>query len=71
MELELPNFSLNLDFGKFENGTPNKRIKKMSEEKLDKSVEDQKRIMNTIQTGEHKLHYVPWQTWLEQSEIWQ
>jgi len=43
MESDLPNFSLNLDFRNFENETPNKRVKKMSEEELDTSVEDQKR----------------------------
>ena len=47
MELELPNFSLNLGFGNFNNETPNKRVKKMSEEELDKSV-----------AGQHNLHYV-------------
>ena len=33
MELEWPNFSLNLDFGNFETETPNKGVKKMSEER--------------------------------------
>ena len=50
---ELPNFSLNLDYGNFENETPNKRVKKVSEEELDKSVEDQKyqyKQANTICT---------------------
>ena len=47
MELELPNFSLNLGFGNFDNETPNKRVKKMSEEELDKSV-----------AGQHNLHHV-------------
>ena len=56
MESELTNFSLNLDFGNFENETPNKRVKKMSEEDLDKSVEDQKSI-NTIQ---YIAHYMLW-----------
>ena len=41
----------------------------MSEEKLDKSVEDHEKSINTIQAGQHKLNYVPWQTWLEQSEF--
>ena len=47
MELELPRFSLNLDFGNFENETRNKRVKKMLEEELDKSV-----------AGQHNVHYV-------------
>jgi len=29
LEFELPNFSLNLDFGNFENETADKRVKKM------------------------------------------
>ena len=66
MESELPNFSLNLDFGNFENETPNKRVKKMSEEELDKSVEDQKSI-NTSRSTQFALR--TWQTWLEQSEF--
>ena len=66
MESELPNFSLNLDFGNFENETPNKRVKKMSEEDLDKSVEDQKSI-NTSRSTQFALR--TWQTWLEQSEF--
>ena len=47
MELQLPNFSLNLDFGNLENETPNIRVKKMSEEELDKSV-----------AGQNNVHYV-------------
>ena len=66
MESELPNFSLNLDFGHFENETPNKRVKKKSEEDLDKSVEDQKSI-NTSRSTQFALR--TWQTWLEQSEF--
>ena len=54
MESELPNFSLNLDFGNFENETPKKRVKKMSEEDLDKSVEDQKSI-NTSRSTQFAL----------------
>ena len=54
MESELPTFSLNLDFGNFENETPNKRVKKMSEEDLDKSVEDQKSI-NTSRSTQFAL----------------
>ena len=65
-ESELPNFSLDLDFGNFENETPNKRVKKMSEEELDKSVEDQKSI-NTSRSTQFALR--TWQTWLEQSEF--
>jgi len=42
MEPEFPDFSPNLDFENSENETPNKRVKTMSDEKLDKSVEDQK-----------------------------
>ena len=38
MELEIPNFSLNLEFGNFENETQSKRVKNMSEEELDKSL---------------------------------
>ena len=60
MELELPNFSLNLDFGNLENETPNKRVKKMSEEELHTSVEDQESI-NTSRATQFavNLHYVP------------
>jgi len=61
MESELPNFSLNLDFGNFKDETPNKRVKKMSEEELDKSVEDQKSI-NTSRSTQFALH--TWQTYL-------
>ena len=64
MESELPNFSLNLDFGNFENETANKRVKKMSEEDLDKSVEDQESI-NTSRSTQLRT----WQTWLEQREF--
>ena len=66
MESELPNFSLNLDFGNFENKTSNKRVKKMSEEDLDKSVEDQRSI-NTSRSTQFALR--TWQTWVEQSEF--
>ena len=66
MESELLNFSLNLDFIYFENETPNKRVKKMSEEDLDKSVEDQKSI-NTSRSTQFTLR--TWQTGLEQSEF--
>ena len=66
MESELPNFSLNLDFGNFENETANKRVKKMSEEDLDKSVEDQESI-NTSRSTQFALR--TWQTWLEQREF--
>jgi len=59
MESELPNFSLNLDFGNFENETPNKRVKKMSEEELDESVEDQKSINSSRST---QLALRTWQT---------
>ncbi len=45
MESEFPSFSL----------TPNK-VKDMSEEELDKSVEDQK---VSIQAGQHNLNFVP------------
>ena len=55
-----------MDFGNFENETPNKRVKKMSEEELDKSVEDQKSI-NTSRSTQFALR--TWQTWLEQSEF--
>ena len=58
--------SLNLDFGNFENETPNKPVKKMSEEELDKSVEDQKSI-NTSRSTQFALRTR--QTWLEQSEF--
>ena len=54
MESELPNFSLNLNFENFENETPNKRVKKMSEEDLDRSVEDQKSI-NTSRSTQFAL----------------
>ena len=64
MESELPNFSLNLDFGNFENETANKRVKKLLEEELDKSVEDQKSINTSTST---KCALRTWQTWLEQS----
>ena len=50
MESELPNYSLSLDFGNFENETPNKRVRKMSEEELDKSVEDHKSINSSRST---------------------
>ena len=66
MESELPNFSLNLDFGNFENETANKRVKKMSEEDLDISVEDQESI-NTSRSTQFALR--TWQTWLEQREF--
>ena len=66
MESELPNFSLNLDFVNFENETPNKRVKKLLEEELDKSVEDQKSI-NTSRSTQFALRTR--QTWLEQSEF--
>ena len=67
MEWELrANFSLNLDFGNFENETANKCVKKMSEEELDKSVENQKSI-NTSRSTQFALR--TWQTWLEQSSF--
>ena len=66
MESELPNFSLNFDFENFKNETPNKQVKKMSEEELDKSVEDQKSI-STSRSTQFALR--TWQTWLEQSEF--
>ena len=61
IEFQLPNFSLNLDFGNFENETPNKRVKTMSEEELHTSVEDQKSI-NTSRSTQFALR--TWQTWL-------
>ena len=64
MESELQNFSLN--FGNFENETPNERVKKMSEEELDKSVEDQK---VSIQAGQLNLHYVPGKHGLNRSSL--
>ena len=66
MELELPNFSLNFDFGNFENETPNKRVKKMPEEELHTSVEDQKSI-NASRSTQFALR--TWRAWLEQSEF--
>ena len=57
MESELSNFSLNLDFGNFDNETPNKRVKKMSEEELDESGSVKTRKVS-IQAGQHSLHYV-------------
>ena len=63
---QLPNFSLNLDFGNFENEITRKRVKKMSEEELDKNVEYQKSI-NTSRSTQFALR--TWQTWLEQSEF--
>ena len=66
MESELPNFSPNLDFGNFENATPNKRVKKMSKEELDKSVEDHNSI-NTRRSTQSALRTS--QTWLGQSEL--
>ena len=66
MESEFLNFSLNLDYGNFENETSNKRVKKMWEEELDKSVEDQKSI-NTNRSTQFALR--TWQTWLEQSQF--
>ena len=66
MELELPNFSLNLDFGNFENETPNKPVAKIPEEELDKSVEDQKSI-NTSRLTQFALRTC--HTWFEQSEF--
>ena len=54
MESEFPNFSLNLDFENFENEAPNKRVKKMSQEELDKNVEDQKSI-NTSRSTQFAL----------------
>ena len=59
MESELPNYSLNLDFGNFENETPNKRLKKMSEKELDKIVQDQK-SMNSSRSTQFTLR--TWQT---------
>ena len=38
LEPHFPNFSLNLDFQDFENETPNKRIIKMTDEELEKSI---------------------------------
>jgi len=40
MEPDFPNFSLNLDSQDSENETPNKRIKKMTDEELEKSIDD-------------------------------
>ena len=60
MKSEFPNFSLNLHFENFENETPNKRVKKMSEEELDKSVEDQKSV-NTSRSTQFALR--TWQAW--------
>ena len=56
MESELPNFSLNLDFGNFENETPKKNELKTCQktEDLDKSVEDQKSI-NTSRSTQFAL----------------
>ena len=59
-------FSLNFDFGNFENETPNERVKKMSEEELDQIVEDQKSI-NTGKSTQFALR--TWQSWLEQNEF--
>ena len=59
-------FSLNFDFGNFENETPNERVKKMSEEELDKIIEDQKSI-NTGRSTQFALR--TWQSWLEQNEF--
>ena len=62
----VPKFCANLDFENFENETPNKRFKKMSEEELDKSGEDQKSI-NTSRSTQFALR--TWQAWLEQGEF--
>ena len=59
-------FSLNFDFGNFENETPNERVKKMSEEELDQIVEDQKSI-DTGKSTQFALR--TWQSWLEQNEF--
>ena len=65
MGLELQFFAkFGMDFGNFENEPPNKLVKKMSEEELDKSVEDQK-SMNTSRSTQFTLRTR--QTWLEQS----
>jgi len=39
MEPHFPNFSLNLDFQDSENETPNKRIIKMTDEEVEKSID--------------------------------
>ena len=66
MESELPIFSLNLEFGNFENETPNKRVEKMSEEELDKSLRDQKSI-NRNRPTQFALRI--WQTWLNRASL--
>ena len=66
MESEILKFSLNSDFANFENEAPNKRAKKMSEEELDKSVEDQVSI-NTSRSTQFALR--TWQTWPELADL--
>ena len=39
MEPDFSNFSLTLDFPDYENETPNKRIKKITDEELEKSID--------------------------------
>ena len=50
MESEFPDFSLNLDFENSENETPNKGVKTRTDEKLDKTIEDQKSINISLST---------------------
>ena len=56
MESELPNFSLNLDFGNFENETPNKRVKKCQKRSLIKVLKIRK---VSIEADKKHLHCVP------------
>jgi len=44
MEPDFSNLSLNLDFQDSENQAPNKRTKKMTDEELEKSTDDQKSV---------------------------
>jgi len=57
MEPDFPNFSLNLDFQDSENKTPNKRIKKITDEELEKSTDDQKRVKRKDQKD--YIHCMP------------
>jgi len=72
MELMLPNFSLNLEFKNFQNdtSTPNQdefKTKKSQKPELDKSVKQQKVIINTSRSTQFTLRAC--QTWLERSEF--
>ena len=67
MEPDFPNFSLNLGFQDSENETPNKRIKKMTDEELEKSIDDQKSLNSRVAL--QNLHNAPGKPGLNKASL--